>query len=342
MASSEASSRNRGPGARQAGLGGQGAPTLIGFLFFVCLFSGAPLLGGGGRWEARARLLGRVRPGAPGVGTEVCRGTATRGRLCGLLPGAHRALPARLLCSSGVAGKSGRPGGALRRPHPSRPSADPEAPAAPAGGWGGSALQAACLGPRLRASGRSSRWGQGCARTLPRWGRPAGRRRAHSRRRVGAWSLTGPGCWGFYTPHTPHTQDAWPGARGREEDDPQFSLEERTVGGGGGGERAAWSCTERAPGSKKAVVAARRARHGGRAGAGGRGSEATQGRARVAGCSNGDLVRAVPRGLSRGGTAGTARILEIKLNLGIQGRAGAVPSPTLLCLLKYSRALLGT
>lgn len=156
--------------------------------------------------------------------------------------------------------------------------------------------------------------------------------------------MTGPRCWGFYTPLTPHTQDAWLGARGREEDDPQFSLEERTVGGGGGGggERAAWSYTELAPGSKKAVVAARRARRGGRAGAGGRGSEATQGQARVAGCSNGDLVRAVPRGLSRGGTAGTARILEIKVNLGIQGRAGAVPSPTLLCLPKYSRALLGT
>ena len=122
--------------------------------FFVFFFRGASSRWRRGRWEARARLLGRVWPGAPGVGTEGCRGTATRGRLCGLLPGAHRALPARLLCSSGVAGKSGRSGGALRRPHLPRPSADPQAPAAPAGGWGRSALQAACLGPRPPASPR--------------------------------------------------------------------------------------------------------------------------------------------------------------------------------------------
>lgn len=168
MASSEASSRNRGPGARQAGLGGQGAPTLIGFLLFVCfqgrLFSAAEGQVGGESASPWQGAAGCPRRGDRGVSRDSDQGATVRA----ILPGAHRAFPARLLCSSGVAGKSGRPGGPLRRPHPPRPSADPEAPAALAGGWGGSALQAASLGPRLRASGRSSRLGQGCARTLPR------------------------------------------------------------------------------------------------------------------------------------------------------------------------------
>ena len=63
----------------------------------------------------------------------------------------------------------------------------------------------------------------------------------------------------------------------------------------------------------------------------------------MSGRGRGDPVRAVLQALSRGGTAGPSRILETKVDLGIQGRAVTVPSATLFgLLLKYPRALLGT
>ena len=341
MASCEASSRNRGPGARQAGLGGQGAPTLIGFSFF---FSGAPLLVGGGAGGRRERVssagCGRV---PPAWGPRGVAGQRPGGDCAGYYPAPTAPSPRGYFVPRvSRASRVGRVGLCAGRTFPAPPLTRRPPPRRQEAGAGLRSRPPASVRarPRLRASGCSPRRGQGCARALPPWGRPAGRRRAHSRRRVGAWSLTGLGSWGFYTPLTPHTQDAWLGARGREEDDPHFSLEKRTVGGGGGGRGQ--------PGELHGARA--RLKEGGGGGvpsaAGGTSWSWREGQRGDAGAGTSDGAQEwgpgarSALGLSRGGTAGTARILEIKVNLGIPGRAGAAPSPTLLCL--YSRALLGT